>query len=102
MTMTEEGVPYAPVMCEMNVDALRQIRSLLRRIQSPVVAYDNDTLTMVKSAVGYCAEMAMQIETLLPLGGDLEPAATYTWADHQAANKAALDEIAAFVGGNRE
>ena len=55
-----------------DVDTLRQIRILLRSIQQPVVAYDRDLLTMVQSAVGYCGEMAAQIESLLPKHGTLE------------------------------
>lgn len=60
-----------PLMCNIRIDTLRQIRILLRCIQQPVVAYDADVLTMVQSAVGYCAEQAAQIEALLPKHGML-------------------------------
>lgn len=70
---TPVGIAYSsPVQCDIDVDTLRQIRTLLRCIQQPVVAYDKDLLTMVQSAVGYCAEKAAEIEALLPKHGMLE------------------------------
>lgn len=62
----------SPNQCSIDVDTLRQIRTLLRCIQQPVVAYDSNLLTMVQSAVGYCGEKAAEIEALLPRHGMLE------------------------------
>ena len=67
MTMHETctGTPCVATV-SLSVDTLRQIRVLLGCIQRPTVAYDKDALTMAQAAVGYCGEMAAQIEAMLP------------------------------------
>lgn len=70
MTMHETctGTPCVATV-SVSVDALRQIRVLLGCIQRPTVSYDKDALTMAQAAVGYCGEIAAQIEALLPEDG---------------------------------
>jgi hypothetical protein len=75
LTIKSGGATYLssyPHVCTIDIDTLHQIRILLRCIQQPVVAYDEDILTMVQSAVGYCGEKAAEIEALLPKHGVLE------------------------------
>lgn len=69
-----------------------------RRLGKPVY-YSIDELMAPYTWADFRREHLAQFEAMLAA---LPTKTGYTWADHQAANQAAKDDIAAFVGGTRE